>query len=408
MRVGRGLTTHGSGVRDGCLHRFPRRRLARIRGVRVRIAVVHSFYRSDSPSGENQVVAQQVELLREAGHDVLLVARSSDELGTGLVDRVRLAGDVAFGSGADPSPVLAAFAPDVVHVHNLFPNFATRWLPRWRGPLVATLHNFRSVCANGVLIRSGRVCTQCPDGDRWAGVRHGCYRDSAVATLPIAVRNRRGIGADPLLARADRVIVLSPPARELFVRFGLPQERLDVVPNGVTVPDAQPQGPGTGCVAFGRLTAEKNWAQLVSDWPADRDLDVFGDGPLRQQLAASSSSAITWRGAIAHQELIRRLPEYRVAIFSGVNPEGAYPLTALESWAAGVALVARQGGIAADMVQRWGGGAVFRDRSDLGPAIEQAAAVPADACRQLVITHFSTTAWLDQLIAVYERAAAAH
>ena len=57
----------------------------------MRIAVVHSFYRSDSPSGENQVVAQQVELLREAGHDVLLVARSSDELGTGLVDRVRLA-----------------------------------------------------------------------------------------------------------------------------------------------------------------------------------------------------------------------------------------------------------------------------------------------------------------------------
>lgn len=374
----------------------------------MRIAVVHSFYRSDSPSGENQVVTQQVELLREAGHDVLLVVRSSDDLGTGLVDRVRLAGNVAFGSGADPSPALAAFAPDVVHVHNLFPNFATRWLSQWRGPLVTTLHNFRSVCANGVLIRSGQVCTQCPDGDRWAGVRHGCYRDSAVATLPISVRNRRGLGADPLLARADRIIVLSPPARDLFVRFGLPQERLDVVPNGVPLPVDGPVSAGVGCVAFGRLTAEKNWAQLVSDWPADRDLDVFGDGPLGRQLAASSSPAITWRGVIAHADLLRRLPGYRVAIFSGVNPEGAYPLAALESWAAGVALVARHGGIAAEMVRRWGGGAVFRDGSDLGPAIERAAAVPADVCRQLVTQHFSTTAWLDQLIAVYERAAAAH
>lgn len=179
-------------------------------------------------------------------------------------------------------------------------------------------------------------------------------------------------------------------------------------PNGVTVPDVQPQGPGTGCVAFGRLTAEKNWAQLVSDWPADRDLDVFGDGPLRQQLAASSSSAITWRGAIAHQELLRRLPEYRVALFSGVNPEGAYPLTVLESWAAGVAIVARQGGIAAEMVLRWGGGAGFHDRSDLAAAIEPATAVPPAECRKLVSTHFSTTAWLEQLIAVYERAMAAH
>ena len=196
------------------------------------------------PAARTRSVCEQVDLLRSAGHEVLLVGRASDDLGGGALDRLRVARDVAFGKGADPTPRLREFAPDVVHVHNLFPNFATDWLARWPGPLVATVHNFRPVCANAVLIRDGRVCTLCPDGDRWAGVRHGCYRDSRVASIPIAIRNRRGIGHDPLLTRADRVILLSPWAGDLYVRFGLPADTIDVVPNAVAEPARPRRRPG--------------------------------------------------------------------------------------------------------------------------------------------------------------------
>lgn len=366
----------------------------------MRIAVVHSFYRAASPSGENTVVDEQVAALRSAGHEVLLVARRSDEVRGGLLGPAKAAWDVSTGSGFDPSAQLHEFAPDVVHVHNLFPNFATDWLATWPGPLVATLHNYRPVCANGLLLRDGHVCTLCPDGDPWAGVKHACYRDSRLATAPLAIRSRRGIHHDPLLARADRIIVLSDVAQDLYARFGLPASRMTLVPNGIEV-GPQTTVTGRGCVAFGRLTPEKNWMALVAEWPAEEPLDVFGSGPVADQLAAVAPDSVTLRGSLTHSELVARLPRYRVAVFSGVNPEGAYPLTALEAWSAGLSLVARQGGAVATMVGRWGGGTVFRGAADLPRALEEAATVAPAEVRRIVRDHFSQEAWTAALLDVY-------
>ena len=44
----------------------------------LRVAVVHSFYASGQPSGENRVVEQQVAALEGAGVDVELVAQETD------------------------------------------------------------------------------------------------------------------------------------------------------------------------------------------------------------------------------------------------------------------------------------------------------------------------------------------
>ena len=102
----------------------------------MRIAVVHSFYSSSQPSGENRVVEDQVALLRDAGHEVLLVARHTDEESERSLYAVRAAGWVATGRGGDPTAQLRAFAPDIVHVHNLFPNIGTRWMKFWEGPVL--------------------------------------------------------------------------------------------------------------------------------------------------------------------------------------------------------------------------------------------------------------------------------
>jgi hypothetical protein len=50
------------------------------RGIAVRIAMVHSFYSSSQPSGENTVVLNEVDALRRAGHEVALFAAHTDEL----------------------------------------------------------------------------------------------------------------------------------------------------------------------------------------------------------------------------------------------------------------------------------------------------------------------------------------
>ena len=49
---------------------------------------------------------------------------------------VRSGPSVASGRGAEPGAGAAWVPPDVVHVHNLFPNWGTRWLGEWSGPVV--------------------------------------------------------------------------------------------------------------------------------------------------------------------------------------------------------------------------------------------------------------------------------
>ena len=138
----------------------------------MRIAVVHSFYSSASPSGENDVVISQVSALRRAGHDVTLIDWHTDveELTRGYALRAGL--QVATGFGPSPLKQLAEFEPDVVHVHNLFPNAGTRWLRHTDFPVVSSLHNYRQVCANGLLYRDGHGCTECVRSTLHA-VQHG-------------------------------------------------------------------------------------------------------------------------------------------------------------------------------------------------------------------------------------------
>ncbi|MFD9130100.1 glycosyltransferase, partial [Kitasatospora sp. NPDC059571] len=224
----------------------------------LRIALVHSFYASGQPSGENEAVRDQARALRAAGHEVTLVAAHTDELARSGLYPVRAAVTVAAGRGRSPAAELAAFAPDVVHVHNLFPNIGREWVRHWAGPLVATLHNYRPLCAGATLYRDGAPCRACLDGDRLAALRYRCYRGSRLATAPLAWANRRGPEGDPLLGRADRLVLLSELARRTYLDAGLAAERTALIPNFVDDPaPCRAGGEGRRWVFVGRLTAEK-------------------------------------------------------------------------------------------------------------------------------------------------------
>lgn len=380
----------------------------------MRIAVVHSYYSSRQPSGENIAVDSQVALLREAGHDVVLVTQRTDDRERGHSYPLQAAWTVATGRGRSPLAALRDFRPDVVHVHNLFPNWGTRWLTKWRGPVVATLHNFRPLCAEGNLFREGESCTVCPDGNPWAGVRFGCYRDSPIATLPLAWRNRGGAMRDAVISRADRLIVPSGRACDLYLRYGVPRERMKILPNFVMSPapsGSRSDHKRTTWLSVGRLTPEKGVGELVDHWPEDARLDVVGDGPLLPQLQANAPERVEFLGALARSRVREMMSSYAGLVFPSRCVESAAPLVVIEALAAGLPVVALAGNSASDLLAHTGAGVVVPDDTSWGrglAAVRTQQSQLSIAAREAYERHFHPDSWLGGITRVYKDAISAY
>ena len=158
----------------------------------LKILLVHNFYSSAVPSGENQVFEAEKRLLLQYGHEVQEFIRRSDEIrGDRILGTLR-------GAVATPyNPFMAAsikkkvkdFKPDIVHVHNTFPLISPAIFHSigHSAARVLTLHNYRLICPSAIPMRDGKICTDC-FGSHWPlpSVQHGCYRNSRIATLPLA------------------------------------------------------------------------------------------------------------------------------------------------------------------------------------------------------------------------------
>src|SRR5262249_35530143 len=144
-------------------------------------------------------VAEEAALLRANGHEVELLAAHNDEIaGLGRVELLRRT--LWSRPAADEMRArCAAFRPDVVHVHNSFPLLspAIHWAAAEAGvPVVQTLHNFRLLCPQAMLLREGRVCEDCVGRLPWRGALRGCYRGSLAQSTVLAgmLTLHRGLG----------------------------------------------------------------------------------------------------------------------------------------------------------------------------------------------------------------------
>src|SRR5215475_4824765 len=97
---------------------------AELRTKSLRIMVVHNWYRSANPSGENRVVERESAALSARGHEVIRFDRHSDEIAqwpllrkTGLPTRIVWSREAR----QDLRERLRSERPDVVHIHNTFP-----------------------------------------------------------------------------------------------------------------------------------------------------------------------------------------------------------------------------------------------------------------------------------------------
>jgi glycosyltransferase involved in cell wall biosynthesis len=322
----------------------------------LRAVIVHNRYRSAQPSGENSVVEADIAALEAEGVEVYPYIRDSDE-----IDEFTLLGKagVAVRPIASPADSLAFrrllrdVQPHVVHLHNPYP-LISPWIVRtakaMRVPVVQTVHNFRHVCANGLLFRDGQQCSECVDKPfPWPAIQHGCYRNSHVQSVPMAVSLSVHRGTWQLV---DHFLPVGEGVADHLRQIGLPEHKITVRPNSVPDPGA-PHPPGEGAMFVGRLTEEKGIELLLDGWResgvgADHILTIVGDGQLRAlvERAASQDPSIRYLGYVSQQRVDCLMREAALIVSSSVCAE-ADPLAVVAATAAGRAVLATNTGAVA-------------------------------------------------------------
>jgi glycosyltransferase involved in cell wall biosynthesis len=317
----------------------------------MRILLVHNEY--VNKGGEDVVLANEAELLKSHGHEVVLATVSNRSIEGGLAQLKTALYMASSPWGAKwMRERLAETRPDVVHVHNFFPLLSPAiYSPcNERGvPVVQTLHNYRTLCANGMLLRDDRPCELCVGGSPFQGVRYGCYRGSAVASVPLAYMIARHRAAGTWQRRVDRFIALTEFARSRFLAAGFPPEKVVAKPNFVADPGAPalPAEAGEAVLFVGRLAPEKGIATMMRAWDSlEVPLVVAGDGASRPLVEASASpyvKAIGWRSGA---EVAAEMGRARFMVMPSEWYEG-FPMTLVEAFSLGrPVLVSRLGSMA--------------------------------------------------------------
>ncbi|ANJ11165.1 glycosyltransferase [Streptomyces parvulus] len=327
------------------------------------VLVAHNRYASAQPSGENKVVDQEVALLRGAGHRVGVFERRSDDIAARS-----LPGKAAVPLLVPWNPAvrreftarLRAERPDVVHVHNVFPLLSPAILAACADagvPAVATLHNYTQVCPPGTLQRDGGPCTECVGSGPLPAVRHGCYRGSRLATVPLAVSmsvNRRRWWSG-----VERFFCISAAQRDVLVGAGMPAERLSVKHNFVPEPGVVRTGPGEHLLFLGRLAEAKGvrllmaaWDELAAGGGVGVPLVIAGAGPLEGEVTAwAAGRDDVRRVGLYDTARCRETLARSVAVVAPSTWLEAFGLVVVEAMAAGVPAVAAGHGAFTELVE---------------------------------------------------------
>lgn len=363
----------------------------------MKILLVHNFYGSSAPSGENTVFLAERDLLVQHGHQVIEFVRHSDD--------IREKGVFGLVQGACSTPwnpfarsalrrVLEAEQPDVMHVHNTFPLLSPSIFHAARGlgtAVVLTLHNFRLFCAAGIPMRDSRPCTRCLDKKSVVpSLRHGCYRGSRMATLPMAamIALHRHLGT--WRTCVDAFVALTRFQKGKMVDAGLPAERVYVKPHFYPDPPAarpwEQREPKA--VYVGRLGTEKGVQVLIGAWQrwggSAPLLEIIGDGPERARLekmaGAGLNRNIVFRGQLAYDQTQQALSRSCLLILPSLCFEG-FPMVIREAFALGVPVAASRLGSMPDIVDDGKNGVLFTpgDPRDLLQKIQAVWENPAQA-----------------------------
>lgn len=349
----------------------------------MKVLLCHNHYLQ--AGGEDQVFEDESRMLERRGVQVIRYETHSRDWSE--LNSLEIARRTFWNGGtyAETRRLIRGERPDVMHCTNTFPVLSPSIYAaaqREDVPIVQSLHNFRPMCANALLLRAGRPCDACVGAVLpWKGLIHRCYRDSFLASAVIAAligwqrRTRRT--RDPV----TRYVALSESSRRIFVAAGFPADRLIVKPNFVSPDPGVGSGDGRFMLFAGRLSYEKGVEYVLDAWARMSDpirLIIIGGGKLEERVrqAAAADARITWLDQRPNAEVMEHLGRATALLVPSICFENC-PKAILEAYSRGVPVVGSRLGAMEELIHHERTGLHFEPRN-ADSLVEQVRRLNAD------------------------------
>jgi len=324
----------------------------------VKILFIHNCYKQSG--GEDVVVDSECSLLIEKGHNVDLLRFYNKPI-EGFYKKFKTAFSSFFNytSSIKLKKKIKEFKPDIIHVHNIFfaasPSvFFTSY--RLQIPVVITLHNYRLICANALLLRNNSVCELCINKKfPLAGIRYKCYRNSVSETTLVTMIT----GIHKLIGTWQNKITCYIALNEfsrtklLHSSLGIPENKMVTKPNFAADPGETKLLREDFFLFAGRIVKEKGVHLLLKAFAAtsNQNIIIAGDGPEKNtlELQYRNYSNISFTGYLTKTEITGYMKRCKAFICPSIWYEGA-PLTIIEAFATGTPVIASRLGSMLDTI----------------------------------------------------------
>jgi glycosyltransferase involved in cell wall biosynthesis len=314
--------------------------------------------------------------LAEAGIPVRRFEQTSGDLNHAVIKKMTSGLVLTYRPGGGGiKRILREWHPSVVHFHNIWPLLtpsALRAAKESGAVVVMTIHNYRFACPGGMLLRGSVVHDDCIYGSSLrCGLRNPRQNRLESIAYGLALELQRRFG---MLRRwVDAFIAPSEFMARMLVRAGLPHEHVRVIRHGLPLGDQPTPSKGGYGLFAGRISAEKGVRTLLASARLRPEIPtVFaGDGPLVSEVKLAGNG-VQYAGMLTPSRVRNAFDDAAFTILPSEWYENC-PLSVLESFAAGRAVIATRIGGLPELVEHGKTGLLVEPHSPHGLASAVAA-----------------------------------